>query len=218
MDREKIENEIDILFSRYASCVLKINPWDKNIKNGKMYELYVLSFVIDDLVKRGFKIKFTGSNLKFKSAPGKIKSTDPHFIVESPDGKKFYIFLNIEFEVIENSQFKVNDLSKLHEIDIILVDKNNGYPSVENILLAVECKSTSNFNKEILKETLGVHRELCKSFLEDYSRLSEESQNKTIKVKTWPKVEFWLAHIDKNGGRYTKGPAKYSIQLHHIEP
>jgi hypothetical protein len=69
------------------------------------------------LAQRGFVITFKGSSLQFKASPGKIKISDPHFVIYHPalNAEPRYLFVDIEFETLDSKQVSVTDKSLRHE-------------------------------------------------------------------------------------------------------
>ena len=218
---------VDILtvFSAYKS---RISASDRRLvrqlTNGKLYELYVLSEVVTGLVSRGCHLKFLGSSLAFKGSPGMLKASDPHFEVTTPNGDDLWLFVDIEFETLGHFHSHIHssgaghDDSRRHELDIILVGKNSGYPTHQDIWLGVECKSTAKFTKKIIKEALGIRREL--SFLASHqiSKLSSGGAMSPIFVPADPASEFHLAFIDPKGLSYAISPSSFGITLRHLAP
>ena len=76
----------------------------------------------------------------------------------------------------------------------------------------------ANFGKNLVKEALGVRREL--SILRDLrpSRLSQAQATPSVYVPAEPASEFWLAFTDPKGTNYTQSPAAFGIDFHHLEP
>jgi len=220
MDRATAISEIDKVFSAYR----RLRPSDKRLlkalKDGKLYELYVLSFVIVDLVKRGFRVTFQGHTLKFKGSPGRIKRSDPHFVIVPPNPAvgRFWLFVDIEFETLGSKQISVSDNSLRHEIDIVVVSVDNGYPKNSDIILGVECKAVANFSKSILKEVLGVRRELSLLQSPTPSLLSAFGGKPSLSIPADPASEYWLAYIDPAGNSYRESPGAFGIEFKHLQP
>ena len=63
-----------------------------------------------------------------------------------------------------------------------MVDVDSGYPTYKNIAFGVECKAVSNFAKSILKEVLGVRRELSLLDRETKSLLSARGGRPSVTV------------------------------------
>jgi hypothetical protein len=219
IDRLAAIAEIRRVFSRYK----KAQPGDKNLlgalKDGKLYELYVLSCLVEDLTRRGFSLAFSGTTLKFKASPGRLKVTDPHFDVIAPGSSvaDLWIFVDIEFETLGSRQVPASDNSCRHELDIVVVATRTGYPSYDEIALGIECKAVANFEKGLIKEVLGVRREL--SFFRNArpSRLTMAGGYR-VDVPADPPSEFWLAFLDAKGLNYRQSPAAFGVDLRHIEP
>ena len=182
-----------------------------SLNQGKLYELYVLSNLVGELANRGCGLQFSGNNIKFKAAPGKIKLNDPHFVVTCSNGTKLRLFTDIEFETFSSSSSRTKDLSARYELDLLLVSLPKTtpariapyFPSYNQVCIAVECKSSSNFQKNFVREALGICLELSPYFPYPFPNSIPE---------------FWLAFIDNKGTKYMQGPAKFGIKLRHIEP
>ena len=219
MDRAAAIQAIKTLFAHYKGA---INATDrrvlKGLSVGKLYELYVLSDVVQDLANRGCHLTFLGSSLKFKGGPGMLKTSDPHFSVIAPDGTQLWLFVDIEFHTLGRHKKAASDNSARHEIDIVLVETTTGYPGFDQIWLGVECKAVANFGKDLVKEALGVRRELSYLFREHPSRLSQAGGSPSTDVAAAPASEFWLAFIDPKGTAYSQSPAAFGISLKYLKP
>ena len=219
MDKSQAINAITSIFGRYR----RLTPTDQGLLSalslGKLYELFVLSELLIDLRHRGFFIHFVaGPTLKFKASPGKIKLADPHFRLIAPDRTQLGLFVDIEFHTLGKSISNTADYSDRHELDIVLVDATTDYPNHRNILLAVECKSTASFEKSIVREALGIRRELSLLTGDVDSRLTRLGGGRPVSVPADPPSEFWLAYIDRTGTDYAQGPGAFGIEFRHLQP
>lgn len=217
MDRADAINEIEAIFGAYKSLTAHDDSLLKSLNDGKLYELYVLSKLIEDLEARGFRIVFQGTDLEFKAAPGQIKLSDPHFHIHASSGAEFWIFVDIEFETLGSTSVSVADYSGRHELDIVVVSATNPYPRYDEIALGVECKCVGKFKKKLLKEALGVRRELSFARRAQPSILSQAGGT-PVSVSAKPPSEFLLAYIDPKGDQYQDSPSAFGIALRHIEP
>lgn len=203
------------------------------LTDGKLYELFVVSELVKEIVGRGFAIRFVGSTptpkqraaghstLKFKAGPGMIKLADSHFEVLAPAHPQpaFRIFVDIEFNTLGGRQTSVSDDSGRHEIDIIVTTATSGYPDHDEIALGVECKATANFGKSLVKEALGIRREL--SYFRDFplpSALNLPGASPMIVVDAEPPSEYRLVYIDGKGSNYADSPGVFGIEFRHVEP
>jgi len=221
MDRAQAIKEIERLFSHYKTLTSADTRLLKALTDGKLYELYVLSHVVRELYARGFRLTFRGNDLQFKLSPGRIRPSDPHFEITSPDPlqRQLWLFVDIEFETLGAGRGGgPPDRSHRHEIDIVIVDVDYGYPTYLNIAFGVECKAVANFDKSILKEVLGVRREL--SLLADHQRsiLSAHGGVPQVDVPANPPSEYWLAYTDSVGNLYQQSPAAFGIEFRHLLP
>ena len=219
MNKSKAIRDIQSIFQRFKA----LTPVDRillsGLNDGKLYELYVLSELLLDLQRRGCQCRFIGNTLKFKAAPGKIKLNDPHFEVITPNGARFRLFVSIEFQTLGDSIVGVSDRSALHELDLVVLRATPDYPGHEDIVLAVECKSTANFKKKVVKEALGIRREL--SYFVKTGRpslLTTIGGCSSVMVAADPASEFWLAFIHGAGTNYAQSPDAFGIDFKHIEP
>ncbi len=220
MEREEAEKEIQAIFEEFKTITDVDEELLSGLSQGKLYELYVLAYLLTDLKRRGFVIALTKDTLKFKGAPGLIHLNDPHFLVAAPDGTGLRLFVNIEFQTqgVLRSGNPGTDRSAYHELDIVLVEGSAiGYPRYDQIYLAIECKS-GKFGKNFLREVLGVRRELSLYVDEQDSRLTGVGGGPAVSVRAEPASEYWLAFIDDDGLHYRESPAEFGIELRHVEP
>jgi len=219
MNRDDAEDAILKLFAQYSTQAATAGPAVlKALSDGKLYEMYVLSELVTDLVNRGCQLVFCGTTLKFKAAPGKIKSSDPHFEVHTPRGIVLLLYVDIEFVTLGRNQTGRTDLSCTHELDIVIVTPGGDYPSFGDIWLGVECKSTANFGKQLIKEVLGVRREMALLHRPRRSMLSDAGLSPLKRVSSDPPSEFWLTYIDPAGDNYRQSPSAFGVELRHIQP
>jgi hypothetical protein len=212
--------EIKKVFAMYGAQT----PGDKQLlralKKGKLYELYVLARVVEDLAGRGFKIAFHGRNLAFKGAHGKIKASDPHFVVSKPGSLKvdFRIFVDIEFETLGRHTGAPADRSSRHELDIVVVRDSvmSGYPKHSDLVFGAECKAVANVEKSLVKEALGVRRELSLLVKDKLSELTVAGGLPIVEVNANPASEFWFAFLDPDGDLYAHSPSAFGIQFKYF--
>ena len=214
MNKAQAIQAINKIFSQYSS-----NP---NIPSGKgkIYELYCLGLLMEELNNDGFTLIYNGPNpAVFKAGPGKIHVTDPHFNMEYNGQVCGQIFLNIEFQTLGSQKTKSTDRSCRHELDIIIVENGVvGRPTHKQLLMGVECKSTANFKKGILKETLGVRREMTLLGRIRNSRLTSICNSRKISINCNPSSEYRLCFVDPAGAHYSASAKHFSIVLEHWEP
>jgi hypothetical protein len=219
MNRSQAITDIRSIFANYRTAMRGDKKRLQALSDGKLYELFVLSHVLTTLDGRGFDIRFVGTVLKFKGGPGMVKLSDAHFELRDPlsGAVDWRVFVDIEFNTLGASQAAVWDSSRRHEIDIMVTDVTSGYPDHDRIALGVECKSTPHFKKGLLKEALGVRREL--SYL-DGPQQSPLAPSGAVgpTVHARPPSEYWLANLDTKISQYQQSPATFSIDLLHLKP
>ncbi len=218
MNRGQAIADIKAVFGAYKAVSSRAGARFRRVKAGKLYELWVLSEVVQDLRARGFRLTFKGRTLKFKGAPGQIKTSDSHFQILAPNGALLWLFVDIEFQTLGSTRAPVSDYSRLHELDIVVVTKLSANPRHDEVALGVECKCVAKFGKHLVKEALGVRRELAyfSDWLQD--SLLTDVGGAQVKVRAEPASEFWLAYIDAKGDQYDESPAAFGIALKHLQP
>ena len=219
MNKARVINQILAIFSQYKQLL----PSDNNLLNalskGKLYEVYVLSQMLKNLSRRGFQLAFHHQHIKFKGAPGQIKPTDPHFEVTAPNGRRSHLFINIEFETYGHAMLSSGihgDPSRNHELDLVVVSNVSSNPRPEHVLLAVECKCVAKFDKSIVRQVLGLRRELSLLVPSQPSSLSKMGGPPVLAVPANPPSEFWLAFTDPDGRNYSRSPLRFGIEFKHI--
>lgn len=149
---------------------------------GKVYEAYVLALICQRLKNReGLTLTLVGSKkIVLKSSPGPINNAYPHIRVTRQGAHIGDIWTDVEFTSLSASVQPAMPLNKghYHELDLLFTTpKCSPRPLPEQILLGVECKNTG-YQKSLLREILGVRREL--SFL---------SHDTPTAFSQWPRVE-----------------------------
>jgi hypothetical protein len=212
--------EIQRIFAAYRAAQPKDAADLAALTDGKLYELFVLSDLLTDLSNRGFTLTFVGSTLKFKASPGQIKTSDSHFEVRAPNSRQvdYRVFVDVEFDTLGHSKHPATDNSRRHELDIIVTTASSGYPAHDEIALGVECKAVANFSKGLIKEALGIRRELSLLQSPSFSTLSRSGGRPKVQVAADPPSEFRLAFIDPKGTNYVQSPSVFGIELKHLKP
>lgn len=225
--RARAIKEIRQVFAAYRAK----QPGDRKLlaalKDGKLYELFVLSKVVTDLNNRGFNLNFVPSKaapakLKFKASPGMIKLSDAHFELRAPysNSTAYRLFLNVEFDTLGHHHTASGwDYSRRHELDIMVTTATSGYPAHDQIALGVECKAVAKFTKDLLKEALGVRREMAFfTGLQQHSTLTLAGGRSPKVVAADPPSEFIVAFVDPKGSNYQMSPKVFGIEFEHLQP
>lgn len=215
---KEAKQKVDELIANYQSVVDPTDDCPVDMAKGRMYELVVLSHLVEYLTNRGFRFQFHGKVLELKEKPGLIKGTDPYFEGRHRrTGAVIRIYTDIQVLGLGCLNSGASDLSAHHEVDLVVVgDGVTGRPTPHDLLLGVECKSGA-FGKSVIKEVLGVKRELSLFQSKVRSKLSRLARD-VERVPSLPAIEFWLAHYDPKGDDYKTGPEFFGIQMRHLEP
>lgn len=223
MNRSQALRRVRAVFRSFTHIYPASAHWLSKLRSGKLYELYCVAEVAERLtVDYGYALRFVGTSIRFKASPGLIQPNDPHFdILDSKGSVLFRLYTDIEFSTLGNSIAGVHDLSAYHELDIAVVDVGAaGRPAFDQIVLGVECKSHAVFIKSLVKEALGLRREL--SLLRgppNRSRLSLQAPSAlNVDVAAFPPSEYWLAFVASDGLRYQASPGSFGIAFKHWQP
>ena len=212
------EKEIRNFFQKYGRYVGK--SYNKLMK-GKIYELYCLSLVIERLTSEyGYRISIQtrSQSIDFKTSPGKIDRTKSYFIAHAPRDI-FEIYTDIEIMTMGAINQIHQDRSAYHEIDIVATRTDLcGRPQYDELILGVECKSSANFDKSILKQALGIRRELSLLDKRSLSLLAKAIGRSLPEIPAYPSSEYWIAYADPKGNHYKCSPSFFGIEFHHWCP
>lgn len=226
MNRANAEAAIRSVFRTYgiASSIIPTGP--SSHARGKVYELYVLTLVIKYLRGLGYIVSFSHPRgaVQFKSSPGLLKASDPHFAVSIPGSRpSFDIYVDVEFQTFGRSlgaSTGTPDLSGHHEIDIGVFTHglNNVRPAHSDVALAVECKAVVSLPKAVIRGMLGLRRELSLLCSHRPSILADTVGSSVTCVPANPASEVWLVTTDGNVSMYSNSPGAFGITCRHEDP
>lgn len=222
MKKSQALKHIHAVFAGYKRLHPPDKLWLRNLKSGKLYELFCLAKVIQKLRNDyGYRLAFKGASIRFQMSGGKIDPIDPHFEVQNRRGTIiFEIYTDIEFRTLGSSLTGAGGLSACHELDVVIVEAGTiGHPPHDKIALGVECKSHAVFIKPILKEVLGIRREMSFLVPPTRSKLSLTAPSRLyVDVPANPPSEYWLAFIASNGSLYSDSPKAFGIGFKNWQP
>ena len=221
MNRAKAKLAIESVLNALRPLSSKDKKHIDSRPQGKLYELFVLARLVEYLWHRGFALSHIGTDIEFKQSPGKVDTNDPHFRVHSPHGQLLHLFVDIQFETLGHTTLgSSGDRSSYHELDIALIQdpKNHCHPACEQVLLAIECKSSRQFKKRYVREVLGLRRELSRWMSDAVSQLSDFADGDPVFVPAFPASELYLAYIDPRGHHYWESPNCFGVQFWHCQP
>ena len=105
-----------------------------------------------------------GKTIVLKTGGGPINKNYPWIEVKKEGVLIGEIFTDIYFISMSYSLNQSNRKptpGEYHELDIVMTKpRGNGMPRHDEILIGVECKNTKKYRKSLLKEILGVRREM----------------------------------------------------------
>lgn len=190
-------------------------PALSKLASGKLYELYVLSRLLEELDADGYKLRFSHPVVSFKTGGGPIKPGDFHVDLLKGGTLVGELYTDVEVRTLGWHLGRVTDLSQYHEIDIVIVDPGaTGFPAHGELMLGIECKATATFHKSHVREALGRRREL--SFYDVHGQPSRVFSSTSVAAD--PPSEYWLAFIDPAGSKYVQSPEVFGVNLKHWQP
>ena len=167
MNKKAIKSRIQQAIRRFATAsspqAYKLVP--QSLTSGKLYEAHVLSIIIEQLsTQEQLDISLINSSfLPLKSSHGPINRSYPHFQLRRGTELIAEIWTDIEFTSLSHAQRGAPSPTQrgdFHELDIVITEPGaNDRPRHSQLWLGVECKNTG-YTKGLLKEILGIRREL----------------------------------------------------------
>jgi len=185
MNKQNAKRKIEALLRRFVSASSRSaysSVIPAALTAGKLYEAHVLSRVIEALAtQEGYTIRLINSTfLPLKSAPGPINRGYAYFELHRGGSLRAELWTDVEFLSLscdQRGKRYTPDFGDYHELDIIVATAGlSGRPRHKDIWLGVECKNTASYTKNLLKEILGIRREL--SFVTDAQ---------TTRFSSWPR-------------------------------
>lgn len=223
MNVSQAKKTIELIFSAYRTLTSADRNQIDILTEGKLYELWVLSRLIEEINSWGYKITFKGSVLKFKGAPGHLKTSDPHFIVNGPGlpPDECRVFVDVEFTTLSATKQSGGplDRSAHYEADIIVTTSTRPRPRPEEIMIVIECKAHANLAKGVIREMLGTRREL--SLLCDLHPCplpNIANHYAQSFVRAYPPIDLRLVTTDPNALLYRDGPEFFGIKIESACP
>lgn len=166
MTRDEILRKLEDAFRNYLGVAPAVTQGlvPSNVPAGKLYEAHVLSLVVQRLVDdEGYRLTLVGGpKIKLKSAPGPINRNYPHIEMRRGGELQAELWTDVEFLSLSRSM-RSGPLTKgdYHELDIVVIERGQeGRPPHNTVWLGIECKNTTGYEKSLLKEILGIRREL----------------------------------------------------------
>lgn len=168
MNRDEIQKRLEDVFRRHLGVSANVTAGlvPVAISSGKLYEAHVLSRVVENLaIQEGYSLILVGATkLQLKTSGGPINRSYPRIELWRAGERVAEMWTDVEILAMSYCRLRMGrPLSKgdFHELDILIVDKGLvGYPRFDQIWLAIECKSTATYQKNLLREVLGIRREL----------------------------------------------------------
>ena len=226
MDKAAAEKAITEYFAKHSACMKATLT---KSTGGKIYELFCLAKTLEWLRSTyGVSIHLVnGTTVNFKASPGNIDRSRSYFEV-SIDGRHLELHTDIQVKTLGASLITGwVGKSGYHEIDLVLIYSSvadGDMPQHDEVVFGVECKSHAKFEKGIVKQVLGIRREL--SFLTDPTVSSLEAffgpfmhfGHSSPMVNANPASMYWVAYVDPKGDDYKVSPSSFSIEFKHWEP
>lgn len=224
MDIASLKKEIVIMLQDNVEA-----PHDSNYqvirddeKAGKLYEAYVLASLCSSLKSQeGLRLVLSvGEKVCLKRGTGPINRGYPCIEAYRDEELVAEIWTDVCFisqSYLNTSEYHRSTTPRYgdyHELDILMVDPNlNSYPLPKQIWLGVECKNTG-MRKGILKEILGVRREM--SFINEPIKTRFKKWPQTV-ARSNPPCCLLLYSSDEAIEKYESSGNFYDIKFVHQE-
>lgn len=222
----KAKSEIKKFFNNHYSTIKRKIVFPKD--EGKIYEIYCVTELLDWLESRyDVTIQYCGKGeMKFKAGGGPInRKKYPYFkIIDNSTNYVAELHTDIEVMTLGSSIYtgQKRDLSFMHEVDIVLIKKGvkcGEMPTHYQLLLGIECKASAKLRKSVVREVLGIRRELSyfdsnlAAKIDSVFSLRDTTQFGKLNVPADPKSLYWLYTTDSNSRRYIISPQQFGIEI-----
>lgn len=210
---------IDAIFESYRAASSQSHSiLSASIKEGKLYEAWVLSIILERLRTREFfSVALVNSDRVFlKSSPGPINPSYPHFVLRR-GGVELDVWTDVEFLTLSYGMRyprtgSTPRTADYHELDIAIVPTGvMGRPFYSEIRMGVECKN-SGFSKQMARAAFGVRREL--SLLVAPNSTGFDSWPRS-EVPARPPSVFSVYSTDPNIRKYDESGQIFGIDFIH---
>lgn len=162
--KRRVDRAFESLFPAHGTLQLRtLVP--ETLTAGKLYEAFVLAKIAENLtVREGYQLRLINDNsLTLKTSHGGVNRRYPYIAVQLNGVTIAEIWTDIEFLALSyflNGDGRSPGRGDFHELDIVVLDPGiQGKPRHDQVWLGVECKNTG-YHKGLLKEILGIRREL----------------------------------------------------------
>jgi len=145
----------------------------KRLKIDKLFEIVALSELLTELRAANNACQFTlmsqgkpGSRLTLQANPGKADLQKSFVLVSLGGAAIATIWTNVEFVGMSGPAVSNTARGTYHEADILVLDPAAHHgrapirPSHHHVLLAIECKYLDMLPKAVLRNMLGLRREM----------------------------------------------------------
>ena len=204
------KREICRFFDDYGTAVEeKLSKLNK----GKIYEIYCLRKLLV-WIDRRYDVDIRYCNqvrdgiVYLKLGHGKVNRSKYSYFVISPKKAKYgdatlEVHMNIEILTRSGEKLGRDSQSFSSEMDIVLIRsecKNDSRPKYNELVLGIECKFHSRFNKNVVNQVEGIKGDVTKRVNERVMFCLDEIFNlKPNRNRRYdyfePGSEYWLAHI-----------------------
>lgn len=190
-----------------------------SLKSGKLYEAYILAKVAESLViQEGYVLRLINSDhIALKSGTGGINRRYPRIDLLKQGVVAAELWTDIEFlsfSYCSDRSDAAPTYGDYHELDIVIVSPGlTGRPRHEEIWLGVECKNTG-YQKGLLKEILGIRRELS---LYQNQRPTRFVRWPRSKVPANPPSCLLVFSTDSKVTNYSAPGETFGIDFYHEE-
>lgn len=189
--------------------------------HGKPYELSSLAHMLETLAHdEGFTYAFPSSGaVVFRPVRGPIDHSYTSIGVLRSGSHVANVWTDIQFSSLSACRNTchagaVPGFGEKHELDIVITEPGaGGYPCHTQIFLGVECKETV-FTNALLKQVLGVRREMC--YFKDLHRSRLFVSQRWGYVPAIPSSWLCVHGSDSTILRYAAPGEYFGIDFEHV--
>lgn len=182
---------------------------------GKVYEAWCLSDVLLRLNhhEQLDAVLVGGAKLMLKSAPGPINRSYPYFELRRAGKRVAEVWTDIEVGTLSGGWYPGHYPGAVHELDIVVVEPGaDSHPAPDELWLGAECKHTT-YERRMLREVLGIRRELSLLTGATQTRFSAWPQQT---VRAEPPSALIVYSIDPSVPSYQPAGDFFGIRFQHL--
>lgn len=218
LSERQFRARLDAIFAAYGSRRTGPSIISAGSRQGKLYELWVAAEVLRRLkVHEGYTAMLRGgTSVVLRNQGGPISGRYSYFELSHAQRPKLELWTDIEFVGMSYDRVRPRPTltgAFFHELDLVVVEAGvRGRPRYDEVIIGVECKNTSRYEKRMAREAFGVRREL--SLLND-----DRTRFMAWPIQDVPATPPSCLLVYASDGRvcrYVDPGSAYGVQFEHL--